>query len=68
MSDYSQWEEVCDESEGFHIRRVLRMEVPGGWLYLFEAMIPVCNDFNNYCNSLQFVPKPCRLVKLRKKL
>ena len=68
MLKYSEWEDVCDETEGVHVRRVLRMEVPGVWLYLFESMVPVCNDFNNYCNSLQFVPKPCHRVKVKKNL
>lgn len=67
MFEYVEWEDVCDETEGVQVRRVRRMGVPGGWLYLFEAVTPVCDDFNNYSNSLQFVPKPCPRVKVRKK-
>ena len=53
-----KWETVLDETDKRHVNCISRIEVPGGWIYRFERLIPACDEFNSYGVALQFVPRP----------
>ena len=67
MTEKHEWQVVCDETEGVHTRCTSRMKVEGGWLYLFESLVPVSEDSCQSSVALQFVPIPSPRLKARRK-
>jgi len=64
----TDWQVVCDESDGgVHARCTSRLVVPGGWLYLFESLVPVSADNCQSNVALAFVPKPKLSAQVRRK-
>jgi len=57
------WEVVCDESKGVHTRCTSRLKIPGGWLYLFESLVPVSEESCQSNVAMVFVPKLRAKVK-----
>lgn len=67
MCEEHYWELVCEEEEGFHFKRTERLDVPGGWLYRFEAVVTITEEANQHSVAMQFVPTPKLKVKVKKK-
>ncbi len=66
MCEDHYWEMICEEDDSFHFRRTERLDVPGGWLYRFEAYTPLSHDANQHSVAMQFVPTPKAKVKKRR--
>ena len=64
MSEIPKWEPVVGSASDWHRSELSRIEVPGGWLYLFEH----CGPDGPPCCALEFVPKPAaRGAKVRRR-
>jgi len=66
MTKEKKWQVICDETECVHTRRTSRMAVEGGWLYLFELLVPISEDSCQSSIAMQFVPRLRLRMKAKK--